>query len=165
MLGSAKVSRRESDGCGARSGASTRPSRMVVLSSAGQAAEVQLQLPGHGGGGKSLKTGNQGKRVRPQCWTAAVPAMVWEGCSGDGDDGDDGKKVRSWWLEIHGLGDVARLDCVARLGHICFAVLVCRADSFPQNAPFDTRFLAPLAKVIHQWSTQATDRAKLVRPR
>lgn len=158
MLGSAKVSRRESDECGARS------SRMAVLSSACQAAEVQLQLPGHGGG-KSPKTGDQGKRVRSQCWTAAVPAMVWEGCSGDRDDGDDGKKVRSWWLEIHGLGDVARLDCVARLGHICFAVLVCRADSFPQNAPFDTRFLAPLAKVIHQRSTQATDRAKLVRPR
>jgi hypothetical protein len=55
-----------------------------------------------------------------------------------------------WWLGIHepgvGLpGWVALLDLATSAARC----VVCRAESFPPKCPFDTRFLAPLAKVIH----------------
>jgi hypothetical protein len=65
-----------------------------------------------------------------------------------------GRRVRGdgwiWWLGIHepGVGCQAGSLC-SIWPHLLLAALVCRAESFPQKCPFDTRFLAPLAKVIH----------------
>jgi len=63
-------------------------------------------------------------------------------------DVDATKRVRRewfWCLGTHGPGWSAPLDLATSL-----AALVCRAESFSPKCPFDTRFLAPLAKVVHQ---------------